>query len=399
MASPEPSHLVIKDSRFLRFEAIQWWDQSRLKNARILVVGAGALGNEIIKNLALLGIGQLVIVDRDSIELSNLSRSVLFRESNKGLPKALCAANAAKDIYPDIHCAGITGNVLTDVGIGFFRRAQVIIGALDNREARVFVNKVCALLGKPWIDGGIEVLSGIVRGFAPPATACYECTMSKVDWDMLNKSRSCSLLAKRAQAHNGVATTPTTASIIGAIQAQETVKILHGMDSLLGKGFFYDGAGHNSYYISYPIKTDCTLHEPAVAVETLPEISSDSPVRDLWEHAGRLLGGVDAIDLCREIVSELTCPSCARVEKVYTQAESISKENLLCKKCGVECTPGFFHSISGKDELLNMRIRDLGLPKWDVVWARFRDKCIGLEITGDAPDAGELYPDYKNKTE
>lgn len=399
MASSESSNLVIKDSRFLRFEAIQWWDQKLLKNARILVVGAGALGNEIIKNLSLLGIGQLVIVDRDNIELSNLSRSVLFRDFNKGQPKAVCAANAAKDIYPDIHVVPIAGNVLADVGLGVFRWAQVIIGALDNREARVFVNKVSAQLGKPWIDGGIEVLNGIVRGFAPPATACYECTMSSVDWDMLNKSRSCSLLAKRALAHNGVATTPTTASIIGAIQAQETVKILHGMDSLLGRGFFYDGAGHNSYYITYPIKTDCTLHEPAVAVESLPDISSESSVGDLWNRADKILGGVDAIDLCREIVSELTCPTCCRVEKVFEAADSISEEKLLCKKCRVECVPSFFHSISGKDEYLNMRIRDLGLPKWDIVWARFNDKCVGLEIAGDASNAGVYCSDYKNKAE
>jgi adenylyltransferase/sulfurtransferase len=399
MVVSKSSHLVIKDSRFLRFEAIQWWDQNLLKNARILVVGAGALGNEIIKNLALLGVGQLVIVDKDYVELSNLSRSVLFRDSNKGQPKAVCAANAARDIYPDLRVIPITGNILTDAGLGYFHWAQVIIGALDNREARVFVNKVCAQLGKPWIDGGIEVLNGIVRGFAPPTTACYECTMSQVDWDMLNKSRSCSLLARRALAHNGVPTTPTTASVIGAMQAQETVKILHGMDSLLGRGFFYDGANHNSYYITYPIKTDCILHEPPVAVESLADISSDSPVRDLWNCASRILGGVDAIDLCRELVSKLTCPACARVEKVFEAAESLSEEKLLCRKCRVECTPAFFHSISDKDEYLNMRIRDLGLPKWDIVWARFKDKCIGLEIAGDTSDVGVRCLENKNKTE
>src|SRR5690348_7153428 len=80
------------DGRFARFEAIEWWDQSLLQKARVLVVGAGALGNEVIKNLALLGIGNVVIADMDKIELSNLSRSILFRESDEGKSKAECAA-------------------------------------------------------------------------------------------------------------------------------------------------------------------------------------------------------------------------------------------------------------------------------------------------------------------
>ena len=163
-----------------------------------------------MKNLAMLGIGRVVLVDMDRVELSNLTRSVLFRQSQKGQPKVDCVANGARDLYPEMWIKPILGNVLADVGLGYFRWAQVVIGALDNREARVFVNKACAQVGRPWIDGGIEVLKGVVRGFAPPTTACYECTMSQVDWDVLNKRRSCSLLAQRAVANNGVPTTPTT---------------------------------------------------------------------------------------------------------------------------------------------------------------------------------------------
>ncbi len=72
MSHPESAQIVIEDERFSRFEAIEWWDQNRIKNARVLIVGAGALGNEVIKNLALLGVGAIVIVDMDCIELSNL---------------------------------------------------------------------------------------------------------------------------------------------------------------------------------------------------------------------------------------------------------------------------------------------------------------------------------------
>ena len=76
------------DDRFDRFRRIAWWDQERLAAARVVVVGAGALGNEILKNLALLGVGNVVVVDLDYVEHSNLSRSVLYRASDEGRPKA-----------------------------------------------------------------------------------------------------------------------------------------------------------------------------------------------------------------------------------------------------------------------------------------------------------------------
>ena len=128
-----------RSSRFERFERIEWWDQQRLRDARVLVVGAGALGNEVIKNLALLGVGHLTVVDMDSIELSNLARSVLFREADAGKPKAECAVRAARDLYPPIDARAIVGNASADVGLGLFRDADVVVGAVDNREARVFL--------------------------------------------------------------------------------------------------------------------------------------------------------------------------------------------------------------------------------------------------------------------
>src|SRR5436853_126669 len=77
-----------EEDRFHRFRLISWWDQAKLANAKVLVVGAGALGNEIVKNLALLGVGNLLIADLDKIENSNLSRSVLYRASDNGTHKA-----------------------------------------------------------------------------------------------------------------------------------------------------------------------------------------------------------------------------------------------------------------------------------------------------------------------
>src|SRR6478736_2679494 len=109
-----PLHLDDAD-RYSRLRLIRWWDQDRLRAAKILVVGAGAIGNEVLKNLALLGIGHSWIVDFDTIDDSNLTRSVLFRESDRGQSKARVAARAMREINPGIHVHAIHGNVLTDV--------------------------------------------------------------------------------------------------------------------------------------------------------------------------------------------------------------------------------------------------------------------------------------------
>src|SRR4051794_708864 len=106
------------DDRYGRLRLISWWRQERLASARLLVVGAGALGNEVIKNLALLGVGTTYLIDLDVVEPSNLSRSVLFRAEDGGKPKALVAAARARELNPEITVVPMHGDVITDLGLG-----------------------------------------------------------------------------------------------------------------------------------------------------------------------------------------------------------------------------------------------------------------------------------------
>lgn len=379
--------LTLTDARFARFETVEWWQQQRLRDARVLVAGAGALGNEVIKNLALLGVGNVVIADMDTIEISNLTRSPLFREIDAGSFKATCAARAARDLYPQMNVHAIPSNIIAALGLGWIRWADVVVGALDNREARLFLNASCARLGRPWIDGGIEVMQGIARGFHPPDTACYECTMSETDWRIINDRRSCSMLARRAFAHGGVPTTPVTASIIGAIQAQEIVKYLHDLPALFGRGFVYEGANHSSYVVSYPIDPECRWHERAAPVEVLCDCGSDTALSSIWARAEEQLGGCDAIDFGREIVELLQCVECDRRRPICQSIESVTEEDATCDVCGADSSPQFLHSLGRGSEYLQRTPRELGLPEWEIVWARYGDRFQGFELAADAPDA------------
>ena len=375
--------MELREGRFARLEAIEWWDQSRLRSARVVVVGAGALGNEVLKNLALIGAGHVVVVDHDRVELSNLSRAVLFRAADEGCPKAEVAARAARELYPDQRIRPLVADVLSQVGLGLFRWADVVIGAVDNREARVFVNAACARLGRPWFDGGIEALHGIVRGFAAPGTACYECTMTARDWDILQQRRSCGLLARRAYAARGVPTTPTTASVVGAMQVQEVAKLLNGLDALLGRGFVFDGAAHTSYAVAYPIKPECPWHDPAAPVMDAPGLGRTTPLQAVWDAGVERLGPLDALDLSREMVECLVCDACGAEEPVFRAADGLDAGRAACARCRAARRVVAFHSLTAGSALLRRSAGELGLPDWDVVWARRGTDQVGIVLAAE----------------
>src|SRR5262245_39630237 len=106
------STVSLAEDRFERLRRIEWWDQRLLSSAKVLVVGMGALGNEVLKHLALVGVTHVFIVDFDTIEPSNLSRSVLFRDADVGRPKVEAAAEAAHRLYPDLQIGSFHGDAI-----------------------------------------------------------------------------------------------------------------------------------------------------------------------------------------------------------------------------------------------------------------------------------------------
>lgn len=376
----------LEEDRFQRFGLIQWWDQAKIAAAKALVVGAGALGNEILKNLALLGFQKILVVDLDRIEHSNLSRSVLYRASDVGRSKAETATKAMTGIYGEITAHAIDSNILHDVGLGAFDWADLIFAGLDNREARLWINRSAWKLNKPWIDGAIEGVNGVARVFLPGREPCYECTLGEVDWEILEKRLSCNLLTREEMETGRTPTTPTISSIIAGIQVQEAVKLLHGQPVLAGKGYVFEGLNHTSYVVEYTANPDCMSHHTFERLVRLEGGAADWTLGLLLARGCDDLGSGDAVlEFSRDVIRELVCPQCGAREEVFAPVGSISAEQGRCPADGTMREVVTMHGYDGADSDAGRRCDQIGLPLFDVMTVRTMDAEIAYLFAGDAP--------------
>ena len=372
------------EDRYSRLRLIPWWDQEKLKNACILVVGAGAIGNELIKNLALLGIGSILIVDMDKIEQTNLTRSVLFRAGDVGRYKAEVAAERAMELNPDVRAKAFTSNIIDDIGLGVFARADVVLGGLDNREARLAINQNCYKLGKTFIDGAIEALGGFARVFAPPGP-CYECTMTEADWRMINQRKSCALLTHEQMAEGKIPTTPTSSSIIAGVQVQEMLKILHadrGLPTLAGKGYVFNGLTHDSFIVEYQKKPDCMSHDAYGPAEKMPWRAEETTLAKVLEKAQADLGEGAVVDFDRDIASVASC-ACGHQKPLFAPVHKLRGADLACPECGKDMRFETFHTLTGEEDFLNKTLGETGIPPLHIFCGRRGMEERYYECTGD----------------
>jgi molybdopterin/thiamine biosynthesis adenylyltransferase len=376
----------VAQDRYSRLRLISWWDQEKIARCRLLVVGAGALGNEILKNAALLGFTQVTVVDMDRIESSNLSRAVLFRSSDVGRFKAEVASRAYTELAPHATVHPLAANIIHGCGLGLFEWSDVIIAGLDNREARLWINRSAWKVNRPWIDGAIEGINGIARAFLPGVAPCYECTLGKVDWDLLQKRTSCNLLLVEPTSEGKIPTTPTISSIIAGVQVQEAVKLIHGLPLLASKGYVFEGMNHSSYVVEYTTNPDCMSHYTLPRILHLAESSSELTLQDLRQRAQCDLGSSDVvIEFSRDVVQKFVCPACTQEEEIFKPLGSVPFEQARCKKDGQLRTVVSLHLYSGESDLGKRRLHQLGLPPLDVFTARSGDREIGYIPYGDMP--------------
>ena len=138
----EKTEDIVKSRMYARQQLIEGWDQETVDNGTIMIIGVGALGCEIAKDFALMGIGKLILVDLDTIETSNLSRQMLFKPGDEGRPKAEVAAERLKEMNPFLK-VDYYFEKLQKLPMAVYEECDVIVAALDNFNARLDLNKIC----------------------------------------------------------------------------------------------------------------------------------------------------------------------------------------------------------------------------------------------------------------
>lgn len=382
------------------YTLLSWFKKEKVKNARVLVAGAGALGNEVVKNLALFGIGQIYVVDFDRIEISNLTRSVLFREEDayNHSYKSEIVAKRAMEINPQIKVVPIVGNLFSEVGFGIYNSVDVIIGCLDSRIARYLLNRLAMRAGKTWIDGSIENMTGVVRVYTP-GISCYECGLSREEFNNIMLRTGCADVVRMQGNAGRVATTPISASIIGAMQVQEAMKIIHLSEdepvpfkTLQGKMLRYEGLTNsvNTYkYASW--KSTCPAHERWDNIIKVDLLSAENSVCEVLSILKEVLN-VNAVEInmrnnkfIDKIISDkpekefpVQLPE-SKLDNYINNNEELRKLSYktLFHKCFIENIDEYF-------PYQEMSLKEIGIPLFDVIQVSTEKGQFFVELTKDA---------------
>lgn len=227
-------------------------DIDALHDAECLVVGAGALGNEVVKNMVLAGFGNITIADDDHISTSNLSRCLFFRHNDtRNANKAEIVAKRASELNPGCNIVPVPHRVQEMSIEGY----DLILGCMDNILSRLHVNAHACYRRIPYIDGATHGLSGKVQAVLP-GRACLQCIMNGTHAAVSERRFSCT--------GDEVYITPvpsdiTTTSVIAGIQVREAMKILSGMGCQDGV-CYYDGSAGTMELLKAGIDRECPNH-------------------------------------------------------------------------------------------------------------------------------------------
>ena len=198
--------------------------QSRLLRSRVLIIGLGGLGSPVAMYLAAAGVGHLVLVDYDMVDLSNLQRQIIHRTASVGQDKVASAEQALRALNPEITLTTYNHELEHDALAKEVRLVDAVVDASDNFTTRFELNEICVEEKTPLVSGAVVRMEGQVTVFQPalPDSPCYRCLYHETEGPM--------------EACSEVGILAPVAGIIGSIQATETIKVLLDLgDTLTGK--------------------------------------------------------------------------------------------------------------------------------------------------------------------
>ncbi len=239
---------VKRYSRHLIIPDVGMVGQKRLKNAKVLCVGAGGLGSPALLYLAAAGVGTLGVIDFDVVDESNLQRQIIHGQSDVGRPKALSARDSIKEVNPYVnvvvHQEALTNDNVMEIFAGY----DLIVDGTDNFATRYMVNDACVLLGKPYVWGSIYRFDGQASVFWAEYGPCYRCLYPEPPPPGMVPS--C--------AEGGVL--GVLCASIGSIQVNEAIKVLTGIgEPLVGRLMVYDALEMSYRSLNIKKDPDCPI--------------------------------------------------------------------------------------------------------------------------------------------
>jgi sulfur-carrier protein adenylyltransferase/sulfurtransferase len=239
---------VKRYSRHLIIPDVGMTGQKRLKNAKVLCVGAGGLGSPALLYLAAAGVGTLGVIDFDVVDESNLQRQIIHGQSDIGRPKALSARDSIKEINPYVNVIVYEEALSNDNVMEIFSGFDLIVDGTDNFATRYMVNDACVLLGKPYVWGSIYRFDGQASVFWADYGPCYRCLYPEPPPPGMVPS--C--------AEGGVL--GVLCASIGSIQVNEAIKLLIGIgEPLVGRLMIYDALEMSYRSLNIKKDPDCPI--------------------------------------------------------------------------------------------------------------------------------------------
>jgi adenylyltransferase/sulfurtransferase len=248
---------ILRYSRHLIMPEVTLEGQKRLKNAKVLCIGAGGLGSPLSLYLAAAGVGTLGIVDFDTVDLTNIQRQILFSTSDVGRPKIDAAKERLRQLNPEINVVAHSTHLSSWNVLDLFSEYDIIADGTDNFPTRYLVNDACVLTGKPNVYASIFRFDGQVSVFDAKRGPCYRCLFPEPPPPGLVPS--C--------AEGGVL--GVLPGIVGSLQALEVLKLILGIgEPLIGRLVMFDALGFE--FRQLPVRK-----EPTCAVcGTAPTITA-----------------------------------------------------------------------------------------------------------------------------
>lgn len=321
--------------RYLRHALVEGLDQDALARTRIAVVGAGAVGNEVVKNLALLGVGAVDLFDFDTVEIHNLTRSIFMRESDVGAAKADVVAARAADVDPHVRITPVPGDAWQTLTLAGLATCDALIGAVDNFEARLRLSQLALIAGVDFVNAGIDARHAVVERFpfsAPALPACYECHLPASAYARVAARYSCGGLRRALHAERKVPTTAITASIAGALAVQAALAIGE-TDVAQSRRTFFDTRTGASTVSVLERQAECV---GCGAWTARPRVV---PGAQGWLRALRdAAPAADAVRLSDALVFGYACTNCGDIPEAAQYlgmpAASLTDRIMQCPHCG-----------------------------------------------------------------